>query len=76
MFQQTLSMSGNALAPWAVLPTAEARRRALKLARKLGCVKAGVPDEQASGPDAVRCLRTKPAEDIVRACDSVLVRRC
>ncbi|KAE8736531.1 Carboxyl/Cholinesterase 66, partial [Frankliniella occidentalis] len=72
LFQQTLSLSGNALAPWAVQSTAEAKKRALKLARVLGCAKKGVPDEKVDAPAAVRCLRTKSAEDIVRACGQVL----
>ncbi|KAK3932195.1 Venom carboxylesterase-6 [Frankliniella fusca] len=72
LFRQTLSLSGNALAPWAVLPTAEARRRALKLARALGCAKKSVPDEKVDAPAAVRCLRTKPAEDVVKASNNVL----
>lgn len=75
MFRQTLSLSGNALAPWAVLPAAEATRRALKLGRLLGCVKAGVADEDVKAADMVhmvRCLRTKPAEAVVRASERVL----
>ncbi|KAJ1525010.1 hypothetical protein ONE63_009859 [Megalurothrips usitatus] len=72
LFLQTFSMSGSALAPWAVLPTAEATRRALKLGRVLGCAKAKVPDDKVNRDDLVRCLRTKPAEDIVRASEKVL----
>ncbi|XP_034254894.1 venom carboxylesterase-6-like [Thrips palmi] len=72
LFQQTLSLSGSALAPWAVLPAAEATRRALKLGRLLGCVKTGVADEHVKAADVVRCLRTKPAEAVVRASERVL----
>ena len=74
MFAQTLSLSGSALAPWAVLSAEEATRRAVKLGRLMGCVKSSTPDSGVKAPELVRCLRTRPAEDIVNKCERVLVR--
>nr|CAD7415565.1 unnamed protein product [Timema cristinae] len=68
LFRNAISQSGTALTPWGLLDGQEARTRAFKLGKLLGCRKNELKDSQA----LVRCLRMKEAGDISRqAVDTV-----
>ncbi|CAG2062994.1 unnamed protein product, partial [Timema podura] len=70
LFRNAISQSGTALTPWGLLDGQEARTRAFKLGKLLGCRKNDLKDSQA----LMRCLRMKEAGDIsMQAVDTVVL---
>ena len=65
LFYGAISISGTATCPWALVDNA--KERATTYANSLGC------DTSNGTTETVKCLKKKPAEDLMKAVEQFLV---